>query len=238
MVNPSDMNGTFWATATTTTAVTYTAAGTDGAGSGTIYLNTVLADVFDTVTTENQRLIDHEIIDTARLMRGSGMSRGAHLLAYPNNSVPELTQLDSACRRAGVVLGRGTRGGFCNINEFGIDNPLHIGSWPFESSATLYTTQTMLKRKVQGAIGRGECIIFYGHFIQNESGIAVVDLDYPPGQGGNPAPPAAGVTNADGGWWYLGQLTQFVQWLQTQPVQFMGFRQLADHVSAISREGV
>lgn len=240
---PGDLNGKFWATATTTAACTYTAAGVDGAGTGTITLNTVLADVFDTVSAENQRLIDHEIIDTARLMRGSGMSRGAHLLAYPNNSVPELTQLDSACRRAGVVLGRGTRGGFCNINEFGIDNPLHIGSWAFESSATLYTTQTMLKRKVQGAIGRGECVIFYGHFILDEtdpanSAHAGANLDFPPGQSGNPSPPAVGVTNADGGWWYLGQLTQFVQWLQTQPVQFMGFRQLADHVSAIAREGV
>jgi len=240
---PGDMNGQFWATATTTTAVTYTAAGADGAGTGTIYIITVLADVFDTVSAETQQLIDHEIVDMSRLMRAAGLSRGAHLLAYPNNSVPELTQLDSACRRAGVVLGRGTRGGFCNINEFGIDNPLHIGSWPFESSATLYTTQTMLKRKVQGAIGRGECIIFYGHFVLDEtapanSAHAGANLDFPPGQSGNPAPPAAGVTNADGGWWYLGQLTQFVQWLQTQPVQFMGYRQLADHVSAISREGV
>ena len=199
--------------------------------------------MFDTVSAENQQLIDHEIIDTARLMRGSGMSRGAHLLAYPNNSVPELTLLEAVCAEAGIAFGRSTRGGMVMVDEFGIDNPLHIGSWAFESSASLYTTQTMLKRKVQGAIGRGECIIFYGHFILDETAAAYsahanADLDYPPGQNGNPAPPAAGVTNADGGWWYLGQLTQFVQWLQTQPVQFMGFRQLADHVSAISREGV
>ncbi len=240
---PSDMNGTVWATVTTTTAVTYSASGVDGAGSGTIYLVTLLADVLDTVSTENQQLIDHEIIDVSRLMRACGLSRGAHLLAYPNNSVPELTQLDSACRRAGVVLGRGARDGSVKLNEFGIDNPLHMGSWAFESSASLYTTQTMLKRKIQGAIGRGESMIFFGHFILDEtapanSAHAGANLDFPPGQSGNPSPPAVGATNADGGWWYLGQLQQFVQWLKTQPVALMSYRQLADHVSAQAREGV
>ena len=68
-----------------------------------------------------------------------------------------------------MVLGRGGRGGFVNINEFGIDNPLHFGAWAFESSASLHSTQTMLKRKIQGAIGRGESVFFFGHFILDET---------------------------------------------------------------------
>ena len=240
---PSDMNGTVWATATTTTAVTYPAAGVDGAGTGTVYLVTLLADVLDTVSAENQQLIDHEIIDVSRMLRSSGLARGAHLLAWPNNSVPEITQTESACRRGGVVLGRGARGGSVNINEFGIDNPLHFGSWAFESSALLYSTQTMLKRKVQGAIGRGECLFFFGHFLLHamapaNSAHANANFDFPPGQGGNPAPPAAGVVNADGGWWYVEQLQQFVSWLKTQPVELMSYGDFSNHVSAIAREGV
>ncbi len=240
---PSDLNGTVWLTATSPTQATYSATGVDGAGTGTIYFVSVLSDVLDAVSAENQRIIDHQIVDTSRLLRSSGMARGAHLLAWPNNSVPELTQTDSACRRAGVVLGRGGRCGYVNINELGIDNPLHFGAWAFESSASLHTTQTMLKRKIQGAIGRGECVFFFGHFILNEkapeyAAHANANLDFPPGQGGNPAPPAAGVVNADGGWWYLGQLQQFVQWLKTQPLQLMSYRQFAEHVSATAREGV
>lgn len=240
---PSDLNGTVWLTATTTTQATYSATGVDGAGTGTIYFVSVLSDVLDTVSTENQIIIDHQIIDIARLMRGAGLSRGAHLLAWPNNSAPEITQTESACRRAGVVLGRGGRGGFVNINEFGIDNPYHFGAWAFESSASLHSTQTMLKRKIQGAIGRGECVFFFGHFILDEtapanSAHAGANLDFPPGQGGNPAPPAAGLVSPDGGWWYLGQLRQFVQWLKTQPVEIQSYRKFADHVSAIAREGV
>jgi len=232
---PSDLNGTVWLTATSTTQATYTAAGVDGSGTGTIYFVSVLSDVLDTVSTENQQLIDHEIVDTSRLLRAVGMGRGAHLLAWPNNSAPEITQTELACQKAGVVLGRGGRCGYCHINEFGIDNPLHFGAWAFESSASLYSTQTMLKRKIQGAIGRGECVFFFGHFILDEtdpanSAHAGADLDNPPGQGGNPAPPAAGLVNADGGWWYLGQLRQFVQWLKTQPVEILSYAEFADKV--------
>ncbi len=241
--SPGDLNGIFWLTATTTTQATYTAAGAAGPGIGTIYFVSVLSEVLDTVSTENQTIIDHQIVDISRLMRSTGVARGAHLLAWPNNSCPEITQTESACRRAGVVLGRGSRGGSVNINEFGIDNPYHFGSWAFESSALLYTTQSTLKRKIQGAIGRGECLFFFGHFILDEKAPANIahvsaDLENPPGQGGNPAPPAAGLVNPDGGWWYLGQLRQFVQWLKTQPVEIQSYRQFADHVSAIAREGV
>jgi hypothetical protein len=241
--SPSDLNGTFWMTATTATAVTYSATGVDGAGTGTIYWVTVMSDVLDTVTTENQAIIDHQIIDTSRMMRSAGIARGSHLLAWPNNSCPEITQTESACRRAGVVLGRGGRSGYCNINEFGIDNPYHFGAWAFESSASLFSTQDMLKRKIAGAIGRGECVFFFGHFILDEKDPANIahvnaNLEFPPGQGGNPAPPAAGVVNADGGWWYLGQLRQFLTWLKGQPVDVMSYRAFADHVGAITREGI
>ena len=36
-----------------------------------------------------------------------------------------------------------------------------------------------------------------------------VDIDYPPGQGGNPAPPAAGDISASG-WWYLSALRRLI----------------------------
>ena len=209
---PTGFNGHQDMTCTTTTQATFaTAEAGSGTATGTIRLYQFLAEVLNTDTTENRRLLAHELTDTARLMRGAGMGQAAHMLAYPNNSVPELGLLQAVCADAGIAFGRSTRGGMVMVDEMGIDNPLHIGSWAFESSASVYTTQTMLKRKVQGAIGRGECVIFYGHFILDEtapanSAHAGANLDFPPGQSGNPAPPAVGVTNADGGWWYLGQL--------------------------------
>ena len=233
---PSDMNGYFWLQATTAQAATYTAAGTDGAGTGTIYLTTLFSETMNAVTTEDQALLTHEIADTSRLMRSSGMGRGAHLLAWPNNSVPDLSMTKVSCADAGVVFGRGGRQGNVNINEFGIDNPLHFGSWPFESSALLYTTQTTLKKKLLGALGRGDSVFLFGHFILDETdpanaAHASANLEYPPGQGGNPAPPAAGLTNTDGGWWYLGQMRQFLAWLQTYrdagQVQVLSYRDFA-----------
>lgn len=236
---PSDMNGLVWLTATTTTAATYAATGADGAGTGTIKLTTLLSEAWNAVTTEDQNLLTHEVADTSKLMRASGMGRGAHLLAWPNNSVADLTMTKVACAEAGVVLGRGGRQGNVNINEFGIDNPLHFGAWPFESSALLYTTQTTLKKKILGAIGRGESIFLFGHFILDETdpanaAHAAANLEYPPGQGGNPAPPAAGVTNADGGWWYLGQMRALLAWLQTyrnsNAVEVLSYRDFANLV--------
>lgn len=210
-------NGAFWLTVTGTTTATYTAT---GAGTvtptGTIYLTTLLSELWNAVDTEDQRLLTHEIADVAKIMRGAGMGRAAHCLAWPNNSVADLTMTQISCDEAGVRYGRGGRGGSCNVNEFGIDNPLHFGSWPFESSASLYTTQTTLKNKILGAIGRGDCIFIFGHFILDETTLlpTVVDLENPPGRGGNPAPPAVGVINADGGWWYLGSVRQLLQWLK------------------------
>jgi hypothetical protein len=218
---PAACNGAFWLTATTTTQATYTATGAGTAtATGTINLTTLLSELWNAATEEDQRLLTHEVADIAKLMKASGMGRGAHLLAWPNNSVADLSMTEIACAAAGVCFGRGGRQGNVNINEFGIDNPLHFGSWPFESSALLYTTQTTLKKKITGAIGRGDSVFLFGHFILDETAAANIahanaNLEYPPGQGGNPAPPAAGLTNSDGGWWYLGQMRGLLEWLQT-----------------------
>lgn len=218
----SACNGIFWLTATTTTQATYTAT---GAGTvtptGTINLDTTLDGLWPaTGTAEDQRLLNHEIADMSALMRSAGMGQSAHLLAWPNNSVADLTMTQIACAAGGVAFARGGRNGNVNINEFGIDNPLHFGAWPFESSASLYTTQTTLKNKILGAIGRGDSVFIFGHFILDETDPANIahvnaNLENPPGRGGNPAPPAVGLVNADGGWWYLGQVRQFLDWLQT-----------------------
>lgn len=218
---PSDMNGYVWLVSTGASAATYTAVGADGAGSGTIKLCTLLSELFDTVSAEDQRLVDHEIVDTSRYMKSVGMGRTAHLLAWPNNAVPHLTMTEISCAKAGVAFGRGGRHGNININEFGIDNPLHFGAWAFESSASLYTKLSTLQRKIAGAKGRGDCIHLFGHFILDETAPenaahAGANLEYPPGQGGNAAPPALGATNADGGWWYLGQIRALLDWLKPQ----------------------
>ena len=235
--SPAAFNSTFWMQSTTTTQATYTATGAGTASAtGTIYLTTLLSEIWNAYSAEDQRLLDHEIADVSSLMKASGMGRGAHLMAWPNNSVPDLTMVQASCDKAGVRFARGGRQGNCNINEFGIDNPLHIGSWPFESSASLYTTQTTLKKKILGAIGRGDCIFLFGHFILDETDPANVahasaNLEYPPGQGGNPAPPAVGAVNADGGWWYLGQMRQLLEWLQAYrssgQIEVLGFRDFA-----------
>lgn len=236
---PADMNGTYWLTATTATAATYTAAGANGSGSGTIYCTTVLSDVFDSVSAENQALVTHEIADTARLMRAAGMGKAAHCLAWPNNSAPHIEMTEVACAAAGVAFGRGGRGGNVFINEFGIDNPLQFGAWAFESSASLYTKVSTLQRKIDGAKGRGDCVFLFGHFVLDEQAAgneahAGADLEYPPGQGGNPAPPAAGLLNPDGGWWYLGSLRLLFQSLAADrasgDVEVMSFPRFAAHM--------
>jgi hypothetical protein len=206
---PSDMNGAVELTATTTTQATYTAAGADGAGSGTIRLYTFLAQVLSSDTTENRRILSHELTDTSRLMRSAGMGQAANLVAYPNNSVPELTLLSAVCAEAGIDFGRSTRGGFVFVNEFGVDSPLHFGSFVFDSG-TYATTTSYIISKVQSAIARGEHIWLYGHYIQDEATAGgPVDLEYPPGSGGNPNPPG-GALSGTGGWWYLGQLKRVI----------------------------
>ena len=206
---PSDMNGVFELTATTSTQATYTANGVDGAGSGTIRLYTFLAQVLSSDTPENRRILAHELSDTAKQMRSAGMGQAANIVAYPNNSVPELTLLSAVCAEAQIDFGRSTRGGFVFVNEFGVDNPLHFGSFVFDSG-TYATTTSYIIAKIQSAIARGEHIWLYGHYIQDEATAGgPVDLEYAPGAGGNPSPPG-GALSGTGGWWYLGQLKRVI----------------------------
>jgi hypothetical protein len=203
---PTSFNGVQELTATTTTQATFTTAeAASGTATGTIKLYQFLAEVFNTNTTENQRLLGHEIADVSLMMRGSAIGKAAHIVAYPNNSVPELSLLRTVCASAGVKYGRSTRGGMVFIDEFGVDNPLHFGSWVWDSG-TFATTTSQIIAKVNAAVERGEHIWLYGHYIQDETTAGgAVDLEYPPGSGGNPAPPG-GALSGTGGWWYLGQL--------------------------------
>ncbi len=202
----ASFNGHQELTATTTTQATFsTGEAGSGTATGTIRLFQFLAEVFNTDTTENRRLLAHELTDTAKLMKAAGMSPATNVLAYPNNSVPELTCLQAVCADAGIYFGRSTRGGMVFVDEMGIDNPLHFGSWVWDSGSFATTTSQIIA-KVNAAVERGEPIWLYGHYIQDEATAGgSVDLEYPPGSGGNPAPPT-GSLSGTGGWWYLGQL--------------------------------
>lgn len=202
---PSDMNGLFELTATTATQATYTASGANGSATGTLNLYTFLAQVLSSDTTENRNILRHELNDLSKAMRASGFGRAANVVAYPNNSVPELNLLQAVCDEGGINYGRSTRGGMVFVNEFGIDNPLHFGSWVMDSGTFATRTSTIIA-KINAAIDRGEHIWIYGHYIQDEATAGgPVDLEYAPGQNGNPPPPGGALSGA-GGWWYLGQL--------------------------------
>lgn len=207
---PSDLNGVFTMTVTSSTLLTYSATGADGAATGTIFWSTWLSEVINADTAELQAICDHEFVDTSKAMRGVGFARAAHIAAYPNNSVPFLPVMEETAAKAGVKFARAVRGGYCMVNEFGVDNPLNFGSFSFESG-TNYTRLSELKTKVDGAIARGEHIWIFGHYILDETTLGTsVDLEYPPGQGGNPAPPA-GSLSGTGGWWYLGSLRRLLE---------------------------
>lgn len=199
------VNGVFKCVATTTTAFTFTSAGTDGAIAGTIRWNSYLSEVFNG-DTSLQALLNHELGGISQTSMGVGFQRSAHLGAYPNNMVPELTMLKTAAADAGLVMARGIRGGVCMQNEFGIDNPLNFGSVEM-GSGTSATTTAYVEAKFTGAVGRGDHFWTYGHYVLDESTLlpTVVNLEYPPGSGGNPNPPTAAVSGI-GGWWYLGQI--------------------------------
>lgn len=207
---PSDLNGVFDCTVTSTTAFTYTAAGVDGSGTGTIKGYTYLSEVFAANNAENVRLLTHELADITRVMKTSGFSRAQNVVAFPNNSVPELSLLQSVCSSAGIRFGRAYRGGYTFVHELGIDNPLNFGSFVMDSG-TNYTKLSEIKARVTGAIDRGEHIWIFGHYILDDEAAAnvaykPVDPDFPPSQGGNPNPPAGASLAGFGGWWYLSQL--------------------------------
>ncbi len=203
-------NGVFKFTVTTANNLTYASTGSDGALGGTIYWCTFLSEVFDGTDSSLQSLLNHEIGDVSRTMRAVGFQRSAHIGAYPNNMVPELGMLRTAAADAGVKLFRAVRSGMCSQNEFGLDNPLNFGSIEMGSGAA-GTTTTYVKQKLAGAIGRGDHMWTYGHYVLDETELlpTVVDLEYPPSLGGNPAPPAASLSGT-GGWWYLGQIERFL----------------------------
>lgn len=212
---PSDFNGTYDCTVTTSTGFTYSSAGVNTTCTGTIKLYTYLSEVLGVSSTENQRILEHELTDIARVLRGSGFSRGSKVAVFPNNSVPELSMLQTVCSNAGIKFARGYRGGYTFVNELGIDNPLNIGSFVMDSG-TNYTRLSEIQAKVQGAIDRGEHIWIFGHFIlddEDPANAAYVPTspDYPPSQNGNPAPPAGVSLSGFGGWWYMSQLRTLIE---------------------------
>lgn len=212
---PSDMNGVFDVTVTGANTFTYTAAGADGSGSGTIKGFTYLSEVFDSNTAENQRLLKHELTDITRVLNGNGYHRSMQWAALPNNSVPELSLLQTVAADAGIKFVRAYRGGYTFVNELGCDNPLNMGSVMLDSGATSYTKTSDIQTKVQGAIDRGDHLHIFGHFILDDedasnSAYFPVDGDYPPAQGGNPNPPSAS-QSVTGGWWYLSQLRNLIE---------------------------
>lgn len=212
---PSAANGVWEMTAATVNTLTYTAAGAGTVAlTGTITMSTLLADVIAATGTVQSQILRHEIVDIATAMRGAGFVRGSNVGAFPNNSCPELSVLAESCTAAGVRLFRGIRGGTVKLSEFGVDNPLHFGSFEMGSGATA-TTLEYLKAKLTGAIGRGEHMWTYGHYILDDTDPAnaayfPVDNNLAPGQGSNPAPPAAGAQGGGGGWWYLSTLRRFL----------------------------
>jgi hypothetical protein len=209
----SDLNGVFEFTVTTTLAATYTAAGVDGAGTGTIKLSSILQDVVPSPSTLSTQILTKEIAMCSQHMRAAGFYKGAKIGAYPNNSAPDLTTLQAVCKDADIKLFRGSRGGTIKFNEFGIANPLHFGSFELGSGISATTLQ-FIKDKITGIIGRGEHMWLYGHYILDENdpanaAHANANLEYPPGSGGNPAASAANPLG--GGWWYLGQLRRLFE---------------------------
>lgn len=200
--SPSDLNGVFTMTAASTTTLTYAVAGDDEAATGTIFFSTYLSQVIAADTAELRSIAAHEIGDTSAAMRANGFARAAHILAYPNNMVPYLPVLEAVCSDAGVKFGRGSRGGYCIVNEFGVDNPLHFGSFELGSGSGA-TTLAYIQGKIEGAIGRGDHIWLFGHYILDEATVGqAVDTAYPPGSGGNPS--------IGNGYWYLGQLQRLL----------------------------
>lgn len=211
VTSPTQANGVFEMTVATANTITYTASGAGTATlTGTISLSTYLFDVVNTTGTLQTQIIQHELADTATLMRANGFNRGSGIGGWPNNSCPELVTTKAVCDAAGIKLFRGIKGGTVKFSEFGIDNPLHFGSVEMGSGGTATTLQN-LKDKLTGAIGRGEHMWTYGHYIQDDtdptqSAYFPVDNGYPPGSNGNPNP-RNGV--GQGGWWYYSTLKRF-----------------------------
>ena len=217
----TNANGVFEATVTTTTAVTYPiTGGTDGAATGTVRASTYFNDVFNSVAVTNQPIVlsaanlaaalDHEIAGINYYGRMKGWLRGSKLHAYPNNSLPDMRLMTVAAAAAGIKLARSVQGTTVRVSEFGVDNPLAMGSIELNSGST-GSTYTDLVNAVQGAINRGQGICIFGHFLRNEALDAVVDIDSPPGKNGNPAAPGT----SPGLWWYRATFHKLMLYLKT-----------------------
>lgn len=212
---PNDMNGVFEFTYASATTATYTAAGADGAGSGTITYSTLLKDVINDAGTVSQQICDHEIVDNVLSMRSVGYNRGSTTGAWPNNSCPDITATAVSFAKVGAKLARGISGGTAKPSRFGgLDNPFNFGSVEM-GSGTSATTLTYAKQKLDGALGRGEHLPLYGHYNVDEKDPRNIvhvnaNLEYAPGQGGNPNPP---LTNGSyNGYWYSGTVELFIQY--------------------------
>ena len=202
-------------TVTSATQFTYASTGAAGTATGSPKIYTYLSEVFSANNAENVRLLNHEITDIQRVLKGSGFDRSLPVAVMPNNSVPDLTLMQTVCNTAGVKFSRAVRGGYAFVNEFGLDNPLNFGSFVMDSG-TSYTTLSEIQTKVAGAIARGEHIWIFGHFILDDENPAnaaykPVDPDYPPSKGGNPNPPSGASLGGYGGWWYYSQLRKLIQ---------------------------
>jgi hypothetical protein len=207
----ADLNGVFAMYATGAATITYTTS-TSGtiASDTTSYIGTMIDAIINSDTDETRRIARFEIANATNAMRGFGLDRGPGCIIWPNNSFPDLAVAQDVCKENGIVIGRGARRGYTSVSEFGIDNPLHCGSQDMDSGTSSYTRLSGMKARVQGAVDRGEHCWIYGHYLQLASEASgSVDLDYPPGQGGNPAPPA-GATSGAGGWWYYEMLEDLI----------------------------
>lgn len=217
----TNANGVFEATVTTTTAVTYPiTGGTDGTATGTVRASTVFNDVFNSVAVTNQPIVlgaanlaaalNHEIGDINYYGRIKGWLRGSKVHAYPNSSLPDMRLMTVAAAAAGIKLARSVQGTTVRVSEFGVDNPLAMGSIELNSGST-GSTYADVVNAVQGAINRGQGICIFGHYLRNEALDAVVNVDSPPGKDGNPAAPGA----STGLWWYRATFKKLMLYLKT-----------------------
>lgn len=218
----TNANGVFEATVTTTTAVTYPiTGGTDGTATGTVRVSTMLNDVFNSVAVTNQPIVlaaanaqaalNHEMADINYYWRMKGWGNGSKVHAYPNNSLPDMRLMTVAATAAGIKLARSVQGTTTRVGEFGVDNPLAMGSIELGSGSS-GSTYADIVNAYQGAVNRGQGLFIFGHFLRNEALDAVVDIDSPPGKNGNPAAPGA----SPGLWWYRGTFHKLMEYLKTR----------------------
>lgn len=204
---PADINGRFRCVVASPTTVTYTAAGADGAATGTIKASTLIQDVVTGTDATSQMIIDFEVGALNKAARTRGFYRGLTLGAWPNNSCGDINATKIACDKAGVNYFRGVKGKTVKLSEFGVDNQYNFGSIEMGSGVSA-TTVTDFKNALLGAIGRGEHLWTFGHHVLDETTLGTsVDLEYPPSSGGNPAPPTTSLVS---GWWYLGSIKRFI----------------------------